>query len=140
MLGTLLLFVQRLACHLTSYSLTKAYAGRWGHRVYTEQQRPLSGEHSIMMEILAQLVRVGVHANPLSLYLPTRTKLQCTRQLRGGDRYTPPISSLPLCTLWLGVSMTLPMISSPRDQYGVTDVVNYSGIFVVSVGDTARKN
>jgi hypothetical protein len=26
---------------------------------------------------------VGVHAHPLSLHLPSRTKLQCTLQLRG---------------------------------------------------------
>jgi hypothetical protein len=26
---------------------------------------------------------VGVHAHPLSLYLPSRTKLHCTLQLRG---------------------------------------------------------
>jgi hypothetical protein len=36
--------------------------------------------------------------------------------------------------------MTLPMISSPGDQYGVTDVLDYSDIFVASVDDTARKN
>jgi hypothetical protein len=36
----------------------------------------------------------GVHAHPLSLYLPSRTKLQCTLQLRG-QIYTPLITSLP---------------------------------------------
>jgi hypothetical protein len=42
-----------------------------------EWQRPLSGVHSIMMEKLAQAgVCGGVHAHPLSLYLPSRTKLQ----------------------------------------------------------------
>jgi hypothetical protein len=34
---------------------------------------------------------------PLSQYLPSRSKLQCTLQLKG--RYNPPISSLPLDTL-----------------------------------------
>jgi hypothetical protein len=40
-----------------------------------------------------------VQAHPLSLYLPSSTKLQCTLQLRG-QLHTTPISSLPLCTLW----------------------------------------
>jgi hypothetical protein len=38
------------------------------------------------METLAQAGGLGgSRAHPLSLYLPSRTKLQCTRQLRGGD-------------------------------------------------------
>jgi hypothetical protein len=42
----------------------------------------------------------GARPHPLSLYLPSRTKLWCTIQLREG-RYTPPISPLPLYdTLW----------------------------------------
>ncbi len=35
----------------------------------------------------------GVYAHPLSLYLPSHTKLQCTYQLRG-HIHTPSISSL----------------------------------------------
>jgi hypothetical protein len=64
----------------------------------TEWQQPLSGAHSTMMEKLAQPGEVrGVHAHPLSLYLPSHTKLQCTLQL-----YTHPTSSLliNICTLW----------------------------------------
>ncbi len=40
----------------------------------------------------------GVHAHPLSLYLPSRSKLCCTLQLRGQIHY-PPISNLPLYVL-----------------------------------------
>ncbi len=60
------------------------------HRVYRVWQFPISGVrvHSIMMENQPWLVRVGVHDCPLSLCLPSRTKLQCTLQLR--DRYTAP--------------------------------------------------
>ncbi len=45
------------------------------------------------------LVRVGVHAHPLLLYLPSCTKLQCTLQLRGQihSRY---FMSTIICTLW----------------------------------------
>jgi hypothetical protein len=68
------------------------------HRVHTEWQRPLSGVLSNMMEKLSQAGEDGgggVDAHLLSLYLPSRTKLQCTLQLRGQNgRYTPPISSL----------------------------------------------
>jgi hypothetical protein len=56
------------------------------HRVHTEWQRPLTGVHSIMMEKLAQADEGrGVYGAgpPPSLYLPSRTKLQCTLQLRG---------------------------------------------------------
>ncbi len=43
----------------------------------------------------------GVHALPLSLYLPSRTKLWCTLQLRGLITPPPPhFSSTPICTLW----------------------------------------
>ncbi len=48
------------------------------HRVHTEWHRPLSGVHSTMME------KWDVHAHPLSLFLPSRTKLQC-RQACTGD-------------------------------------------------------
>jgi hypothetical protein len=41
------------------------------HRVHTEWKWPLSGVHSIMVEKLAQPGEGGgVHARPLSLYLP----------------------------------------------------------------------
>ncbi len=46
----------------------------------------------------------GVHAHPLSLYLPSRTKLQCTLQLRG--QIQPPVSILPLCVLCGATSHT----------------------------------
>jgi hypothetical protein len=41
----------------------------------------------------------GVNANPLTLLLPSRTKLQCTLQLRGQIHSTYFISTLK-CTLW----------------------------------------
>jgi hypothetical protein len=41
----------------------------------------------------------GVHAHPLSLYLPSRTTLQCTVRSSWEGRYTPSISSQPLCRL-----------------------------------------
>jgi hypothetical protein len=47
----------------------------------------------------------GVHAHPLSLYLPSRTKLQCTLQLSGHVQCThsPYFISINICTLWCGV-------------------------------------
>jgi hypothetical protein len=41
----------------------------------------------------------GVHEHPLSLYLPSRTKLWCTLQLRGKIHSTY-FYSTPICTLW----------------------------------------
>jgi hypothetical protein len=45
----------------------------------------------------------GVHALPLSLYLPSSAKLWCTLQLRGQMIHSPYFYStvLPLCTLWV---------------------------------------
>ncbi len=40
----------------------------------------------------------GVHAHPVSLYLPLRTKLQCT--LGWVQTHTPYFISTPICTLW----------------------------------------
>jgi hypothetical protein len=72
------------------------------HRVHTEWQLPLSGVHSIMMEKLAQPgYAEGVHAHPLSLYLPSRTKLWCTLQLRGQIHSSYFYStSVCVCTPW----------------------------------------
>jgi hypothetical protein len=59
---------------------------RYRHRVQTEWQRPLSGVHSIMMEKFALTGEGGgggCTQTPLPQYLPLRTKLQCTLQLRG---------------------------------------------------------
>jgi len=44
---------------------------------YTEWQRPLSGDHSIMMEILAQ-----IYVHPLFTISSITYKLWCTLQLR----------------------------------------------------------
>ncbi len=52
-----------------------------------------------MIENQPQLARVGVQAHPLSLYLPSRTKLQCTVQLRG-QMHSPYFISIPICNLW----------------------------------------
>jgi hypothetical protein len=40
----------------------------------------------------------GMHAHPLSLYLPSRTKLWCTLQRRGRI-HSPYFYSTPICTL-----------------------------------------
>jgi hypothetical protein len=85
--------VQRLACDLIIYSLIKAFAGRWGHRVHIDWQRPLSalsGVHSIMMEKLARAGEGGgCTPSPLrSIYHHVQS-----------FRYIPPISSLPLFLL-----------------------------------------
>ncbi len=73
------------------------------HRVplHTEKQRPLSGVYSIMMEKLARLVRVtayGVHAHPLILYLPSRTKLHAV-YAPAERAETLPLLNLPLYVL-----------------------------------------
>jgi hypothetical protein len=57
------------------------------YRVHTEWQRPLSDVHFIMMEILSQAGEVGGAGQPLSLYLPSRAKLQCT--LQRGQIHSP---------------------------------------------------
>ncbi len=49
---------------------------------------------------LAWLVRVGVHAHPLSLLLPSPVKLQCTLQL-SRQIHWPYFISTNICTLWL---------------------------------------
>ncbi len=43
----------------------------------------------------------GGNARPLSLNLPSRTKLWCTLQLRG-QIHSPYFYSTPVCTLWGG--------------------------------------
>ncbi len=60
------------------------------HRVHTEGHRPLSGVHSIRMEKFAQAGEGGERCTPtpLSLHLPSRSKLQCTFQL-SGQIYSP---------------------------------------------------
>jgi hypothetical protein len=71
----------------------------YGHRVHTEWRRPLSGVHSIMMEILAQVGDGGgCTSTPFLLYLPSRTyKVAVYAPAEWAD--TPPISSLPLYVL-----------------------------------------
>ncbi len=54
-----------------------------GHRVHTKWQLPISGVRSIMMEISALAGRGGGARPPPFKLLPSRTKLQCTLQLRG---------------------------------------------------------
>jgi hypothetical protein len=69
---------------------------------YTDWQRPLSGVHSVMLEKLAHAGEGGgMHFHPLSVYLPSLTKLWCTLQLRG-QIHSPDFYSTPICTLrWL---------------------------------------
>ncbi len=59
------------------------------HRLHTEWQWPISGVHSIMMEKSA-LAKDCERC--------TRSKLQCTLQLRG-QIPSPYLSSTPICTL-----------------------------------------
>jgi hypothetical protein len=73
-------------------------------RVQRDWQWPLSGVHFIMMvnsALPGEDGGGGLHALPLSLYLPSRAKLWCTLQL-GGGTYTPLISTLPFSPLWGG--------------------------------------
>jgi hypothetical protein len=85
-------------CMCESIHYSSRVVVRPHHRVHTEWQRPLSGVHSIMMEKLSLAgERVGCTPPPLSLYLPSRTKLQCTWYAQAERAVTlpPPISSLP---------------------------------------------
>jgi hypothetical protein len=112
-----------------------AYAGRWGHRVHIDWQRPLSalsGVHSIMMEKLAQAGEGGgARPPPFTLFTIT---------YKVSD--TPPlISSLPLCTVWAGgVNDTANDVFTCAvdigDQYSVNYVTDNNDIFVASVGGT----
>ncbi len=69
------------------------------HRVHTEWQWPLSGAHSIG-KFRPAWWRWGMHAHPLSLYLPSGTKLYCALQLRGQIHSTYFCYTL-ICTLWV---------------------------------------
>jgi hypothetical protein len=72
-----------------------------GHRAHTERQWPLSGVHStVMVNSLQADGGRGVARLPLSFYLPSRTKLWCTLQLRG-EIHSLYFSSTPICTLWV---------------------------------------
>ncbi len=69
---------------------------------YTELQRLLSGVYSIVMEKFARAGEGGgggSNAYPFSLYLPSRTKLWCTLQLRGQIN-SPYLYSTLICTLY----------------------------------------
>jgi hypothetical protein len=73
--------------HIKLFDQTKKYT------VYTEWQMSISGVHPIMMEKSAQtIVRVGVHAHPLSAYYHLQS---CSVRFCWEGRYTPSISSLP---------------------------------------------
>jgi len=80
----------------TKYICVLDFLSSTAQSTHTEWRRWLSGVHSIMMEkcTQAEWCGWGVHAHPLSLYLPSHTKLQWTLQLRWQILYTPPISSL----------------------------------------------
>ncbi len=65
------------------------------HRVHTGWQRPLSGVHHHDGKISPGWRGSGVQAHPLSLYLPSRTKLQCTLLLRG-QIHSPYLISVPM--------------------------------------------
>ncbi len=87
-----------------------------------------------------KLVRVGVHAHPLSLNLPSHTKLWLMLQLRGQIHF-PCFYSTPICTLWFWSTFqtrsfyvwgsiwkgsdVLPVIGSNSRQDGFTSVFTY---------------
>jgi hypothetical protein len=80
---------------------------RSNHRAHTKWQWLISGVHSIMMEKSALGAEGGgcMHTHPLSLYLPSRKKLQRTFQLRGQIHsfiYTQIhlFHLYPRCNLW----------------------------------------
>ncbi len=78
----------------------RSLIGNISHRVHIEWQWPLSGVYSIMMEKSAQPgAGGGCTPTPFhSIYLPSRTKLQCTLQLRG-QMHPHYFYSTPICTL-----------------------------------------
>ncbi len=78
--------------------ISKLYGVDICHRVHTEWHR-LFGVHSIMMEKLALSGDGrGLHVHPISLCLPSRTKLQCMLQLRG-QIYSPYFFSILMYSL-----------------------------------------
>jgi hypothetical protein len=81
------------------------------HRVHTEWLWPISGVKSIVMENQPWPGRMGGDTHPLSLYFPSRTKLQCTLHLRGHIRSQYFISTLYVlcgCTLLGDHCVSLP--------------------------------
>ncbi len=66
---------------------------------YTEWQRPLSGVHSIMMETFAQVGEGGSCTPTLFHYIYHHVQLSCALLSSWEGRYTPHISTLPLCVL-----------------------------------------
>ncbi len=78
--------VQKIALHTSSFQ-TKLHPPPPHYKgLTTEYTQSGNGRFllSIMIEKLAQAGEGGgMHAHPLLLWLPSRTKLQCTVQLRG---------------------------------------------------------
>ncbi len=58
-----------------------------------------------------------LHTLPLSLYLPSRTKLWCAPLLRR-QIHSPYFYSTPICTLWVSPSMTYPLVYFIHGPYG----------------------
>ncbi len=79
----------------------------------------------------------GVHALPLSLYLPSRTKMWCTLQLRGKIHvHSPYFYSTPICSLWE---------RSPQDtdtargqRFFAVGLYTLSHLFVLNVSMSCR--
>jgi hypothetical protein len=96
-----------------------------GNTEYTQSGNGFlaTGVHSIMMEKLAQAGEGGGC---------TPTALHSIYQHVQSSRYTPPISSLPLCILWLGVSMTLPTMSSPVPLISATNKVSIMSLITMT--------
>ncbi len=72
------------------------------NREKTEWQWPISGVHCLTMEksaLTGEDGGGGVHARPLLLHLPLRTKLQCTLKLREKIHFPYFYSTLYTCTV-----------------------------------------
>ncbi len=74
--------------------------GDVGNRVHTEWQRPLLAYISSGWKNKPILVRVGVHAHPLSLYLPSSTTLWCEYTIQRRQVHFSYFYSTTICTLW----------------------------------------
>jgi hypothetical protein len=87
-------------------AICRCRAATTDERVQIEWQEPLSGVHSTVMVISAQLGEGWgtLHALSLSLYLPSRAKLWCTIQLRLQihSYFSSVVVTLNFRPMWVG--------------------------------------
>jgi hypothetical protein len=77
----------------------------------------------------------GVHAHPLSQYLPSRTKLWCNLQLRG-QTHSPYFYSTPISTLWIYTSISFLI---RRRHWPCTGVVDICEQLISGINDTGEQ-